>query len=612
MRGTHEPTGGTELRVRRVILWTMIGCALGCSSSAPTHSLPAEDGGASGDARGTGHDGSSAGDARTTTRDAGKAGHDAATPVVKDGDVAGEVGAPPPNVDSGSTMPPAAICTAPVTAADTSMPTTVVGTGSAASCTAAALTSALMAGGIVTFDCGSGPATITVTTTIELPTNKDTVIDGGGMVTIDGGGAVRILDWNSPNYRADMNTLTLQHITLAHAHAQGTMQYAPAPLPCSSGYYDGAGGALQMRDGILHVIDATFLNNEAEALGPDVGGGAIYINGSLGAVIVASTFVNNSASNAGAIGSLNSELDVYNSDFEGNAALGFGANSNDPTTCSVVAMTNQNQTGSGGNAGAIGMDGGSDGTHTFCGTTFKGNKGGAQAFGGAIGRTPDGAQQTTVLDRCLFDGNTGDGGGAAYFHNSTLTITASTFSGNIGQGIGTIQADGTTFDFTNVTFYGNHSSAGVGATLALFGGGGSLLNCTFLDNVCDAANMFAAAIFGSPNLTIQNTIFDDDTAQNPGAAMQCQVGTITGAGDMQWPKDHTNGGAVDALCAPGIYEGADPLLGTLGNNGGPVPTVLALMGSPALGRGTGCPPTDARGQPRSASSCTAGATEGTN
>ena len=73
-----------------------------------------------------------------------------------------------------------------------------------------------------------------------------------------------------------------------------------------------------------------------------------------------------------------------------------------------------------------------------------------------------------------------------------------------------------------------------------------------------------------------------------------------------------NGSSADALCVPGIYEGADPMLGALGNHGGPVPTVLALVGSPALGRGTGCPATDARGQPRSASSCTAGATEGTN
>ena len=164
----------------------------------------------------------------------------------------------------------------------------------------------------------------------------------------------------------------------------------------------------------------------------------------------------------------------------------------------------------------------------------------------------------------------------------------------------------------NVTFEGNHSSAGVGATVALFGGGGTLLNCTFANNVCDAANMFAAAIFGSPNLTIQNTIFDGNTAQNPGAPMQCQVGTITGSGDLQWPKDHTNGGAVDALCAPGIDEASDPMLGTLGNYGGPVPTMIPAASSPAQGLGSGCPPTDARGKPRKAASCTSGAVEGSN
>ncbi|MGO9839370.1 MAG: choice-of-anchor Q domain-containing protein [Polyangiaceae bacterium] len=525
----------------------------------------------------------------------------------------GEASAPPPEVDGGGVSPPAATCAAPIQAVDVSNPTTVVGTGTAPSCTEAALSAALTHGGVVTFDCGSAGATITVTKTVELPTGIDTVIDGGGVVTIDGGGNVRILDWNSPNYRANTHKLTLQHVTFAHGHATGTMPIAAAPAPCSSGYYGGAGGALQMRDGVLNVIDANFLDNQAEQLGPDVGGGAIYLNGGLDGVVVGSTFLNNSASNSGAIGSLNSDLDVYNSTFQGNAALGFGANSNDSTMCSVVDANNQNQVGSGGNAGAIGMDGGSDVTHTFCGDTFRSNSSGKGALGGALARTPDAGKQTTVIDRCLFDGNTGDSAGAAYFHNSTLTITASTFTGNVGQtGIGTIQADGTTFDFTNVTFYGNHATTGVGATLALFGGDGTLLNCTFADNQCDAANQFGAAIFGSPNLTIQNTLFDGNTAQNPGAPMQCQVGTITGGGDMQWPVDHTNGGGADALCAPGIYEATDPMLGTLGDHGGPVPVALVANGSAALGRGTGCPSTDARGMTRSTTNCTVGAAEGSN
>jgi hypothetical protein len=575
--------------------------ALGCGSSS--HASTTDGGRPSGDSGGPAPGTDAARDAGDT-KDARGARDAKSVPGE-------EAGSPPPDVDASGVAPPPAVCMPPITAADVSQPTTVVGMGTAASCTEAALNAALTKGGIVTFNCGVAAATITVTATIELPTTMNTIIDGGGLITIDGGGAVRILDWNHNNYRANTSSLTLQHITFAHGHAVGTMPYAPAPLPCSSGYYDGAGGALQMRDGVLHVIDATFVDNQAEKLGPDVGGGAIYLNGALNSVVTGSTFLNNSGSNSGAIGSLNSDLDVYNSDFEGNVATGFGANSNDASMCSVVATgTGQNQVGSGGNAGAVGMDGGSDLTHTFCGDTFKNNQGGMSAVGGAMGRTPDNAQQTTVIDRCLFEGNTGDGGGAAYFHNSVLTITASTFADNVGQGVGAIQADGTTFNFTNVTFYGNQSATSVGATLALFGGGGTLLNCTFANNVCDAANMFAAAIFGSPNLTIQNTIFDNNTAQNPGAPMQCQVGTITGTGDLQWPVDHTNGGGADALCAPGIYEGSDPMLGMLGSNGGPVPTVLPSAQSPAQGRGTGCPSTDARGNPRSATSCTSGAVEG--
>jgi len=522
----------------------------------------------------------------------------------------GGSGAKNDNGDGGVT-PATAVCDAPIGAADVSAPAHVVGTGDAASCTEAALGAALTAGGVVTFACGDAPATIQIGNTIELPTDVDTVIDGGRKITIDGGDAVRILDFNHVDYRKNTHVLTLQHITFAHGHAHGTDLYAAAPAPCSSGYYDGSGGALQMRDGVLHVFDATFLDNAAESLGPDIGGGAIYLSGSLNSVVVGSTFRGNSGSNSGAIGALNSDLDVYNSRFESNKALGNGANSDDASKCSVVAKTKQHQVGSGGNGGAIGIDGGSDGTHTFCGVVWQGNQGGDKAVGGALGRTPDAAKQKTVIDRCVFDGNHGDGGGAAYFHNSTLVITASTFTANIGKGIGALQADGTTFDFTNVTFSGNHSSDSVGATLALFGGDGKLLNCTFATNVCDAPNMFGAAIFGTPSLTIQNTIFDANTGQNPGAPMQCQVGSISGDGNLQWPTTHTNGGAPDAPCSPGIYEDSDPLLGTLGDHGGAVPTLVPMAGSPAVGRGTGCPATDARGMPRSSGKCSAGAVEGT-
>jgi len=61
--------------------------------------------------------------------------------------------------------------------ADVSNPTTVVGTGTEASSRASfsQLQAAATAGGVITFNCGSGAVTIQVTATLNLPTNKNTV-----------------------------------------------------------------------------------------------------------------------------------------------------------------------------------------------------------------------------------------------------------------------------------------------------------------------------------------------------------------------------------------------------------------------------------------------------
>jgi len=59
--------------------------------------------------------------------------------------------------------------------------------GTSASCTDAALGAAVAGGGAVTFNCGSDPATIAVTSSLQITT--DTSIDGGGLVALR---AVRI------------------------------------------------------------------------------------------------------------------------------------------------------------------------------------------------------------------------------------------------------------------------------------------------------------------------------------------------------------------------------------------------------------------------------------
>lgn len=332
--------------------------------------------------------------------------------------------------DGGHAGNPNGSCSAGVPAGgqpvDTSKPTTVVGTGTAASCTFAALQAAVAKAGIITFDCGSAPVTIAVTSTLALVTTKDTVIDGGNRITLDGGGAVQILRFDSANWQATETRLTLQHITLSNGKATPTQAIPTAPAPCSQGWDDGQGGALFMRDGNLTVIDAFFTGNQAAPLGPDTGGGAIYVEGSKhGMLVVSSTFTGNAASNGGAVGGLFCEEDVYDSLFTGNKAVGHDANNNDPTKCSVM-NNGQNEIGSGGNGGAIYSDGNSVNV-VLCGDAIDDNAAGVNAFGGGLFFTSNNMAGTLTITDTTMQGNTG----GHWTNVSTGSVT------NAGTAVGT-------------------------------------------------------------------------------------------------------------------------------------------------------------------------------
>lgn len=500
-----------------------------------------------------------------------------------------------------------AICPTPFTA-DTRATTVTVGTGTPASCTETALAGALAKGGVIRFNCG-GAATITLTSQKTLRTDVNTTLDGQGLITLDGRGTTRLLYYSSPNFQVTKTTVTIQNITLQNGAARGTA-IAPAPPPCSSGTQtDGGGGAIYLRDGILHVWNTTFKNNEGATLGPDVGGGAIYTLGSLGTTIVGSTFQSNRASNGGAVGALWGDLSIYNSEFSSNEATGNGANSINTAACKV----NHGQVGNGGNGGAVVMDGGEAYAVTICGSSFSKNAGGANAYGGAIFRTPDAAMQKTTIDRTTLAGNTASNGGAMYFHNSNLVITASTISGNTASAAGGgLFADGSLLAFTNDTFAANTVERGLGGAIILFGNGGSLLNLTFTGNQAQGGSgYFGAAIAGNTTLTINNTLFSANTTTDCGAPMACATGASTGSHNLQWPATHAVCSTADRACTPGaVFK--NPLLDELESNGGPTQTVAPLSGSPALGVGSNCPATDQRGVARPPNGCTAGAVQGTD
>lgn len=539
------------------ILSTLAACDGGSGTSATAGSAGA---GASTSAGGTGTGG-------TGTGGAGNSG----------GTGTGGVTDPPD--------PPAATCDPPVKLAGVSSPASVVGDGTAASCTESALDAAITKGGVVTFDCG-GAATITVTSTKQI--TKDTVLDGGGVVTLSGGGAVRILAIETGNFEATSPTLTVQRITLRDGRSTGTA------IPLGTDV-DGGGGAIYHHGGNVVAIDSVFLDNECPVEGPDVGGGAIYGVGAGATTVVGCSFAGNRCANGGALGVLGGHLTIVNSTLEGNEATGRGANYIDP---------NGNQAGRGGNGGAAVMDGKGK-TLTICGSTFTKNKGGA--FGGAVFRTSYESEPTNI-DLSTFDQNQipdhadkeePSGAGGLYLQGSTVTVTATTISNNASRGfaglwiLGHGPAAPAVANLTNVTLSGNtaweqpvFTDTGLGGGLTIGDGTtGTVLNCTIAGN----SAQFGSGIVRVSPLVVKNTILSND-ALNEYTPLNCtgsSYATPPGQGDhnIQWP----NGKKDDMDCTPGILR-ADPLLAGLADNGGPTATMVPMAGSPAIGAGEGCPP----------------------
>ena len=535
-------------------------------------------------------------------------GNDPIYGVAKECDIASD-GSSGGSSGGGST-PTAGVCTPPASPIDTSGAATV-GNGTAASCTEGALRAAVGAYPIVRFNCGAAAVTIPLTATIDLPTERDTTIDGGNLVTLDGRNAVRLLSLDRQNYRVNARTVTLQHIALVNGKAPAGGYVAPNPTnpSCAYGYASGGGAAVAVRDAKLHAFDVDFRNNAAATPGPDIGGGAVYAMGSLDVLIADSKFSGNSGSNGGAVNMLNSNLRIYNSNFAGNIANGIDNYVAGTDVSSCPGVGGPGQGGAGGSGGAVSIDGGDDTDVTVCGSTFTGN---SAVQAGALQRVADGAARAMTIDRSAFSGNTAKQSGAIYLQNlAPLTIVASTFSGNQAVYNGVGQLYGNAFNIVNSTFANNTATHGVAGALMLgnSAASSSIRNVTFAGNKASGGpGYFSAAIFGDTNIQIANTLFANNTSDDPWNPMQCGFTPAGGSNDLQWPRIRSVGGLTDSPCVAGIAF-ADPLLGALANNGGPTATFAPAAASPLRGAGRDCPTTDQRGNARSTANCTIGAVE---
>jgi hypothetical protein len=314
---------------------------------------------------------------------------------------------PPPPFDPQSGPAagnPAGACSIPAEAglADSSQPTTVVGDGTAASCTSAAVVAAVAKGGVITFSCGPDPLTIVLTETAKIvnDTGPDIVIDGGGKITLSGGGKRRILYQNTCDQNQKWTTshcqdqdhprLVVQNLTFVDGNATGQTEEG------------GGGGAVLVRGGRVRFVNTRFFRNQCDETGPDLGGAAVRVlSQSEGkpVYVVGSTFggqegFGNRCSNGAGLSSIGVSYTVINSLFSHNAAIGNGAN---PA---------KNGTPGGGSGGAIYNDGNTF-TLSLCGDLIENNT--ANEGGGAIFFVSNDRSGTLSIKDSVLKGNPSKG-----------------------------------------------------------------------------------------------------------------------------------------------------------------------------------------------------------
>jgi hypothetical protein len=290
-----------------------------------------------------------------------------------------------------------AVVPAEAAAVDTSHPTRVVGNGTRASCTSDAVVAAVAAGGIITFACGPAPVTITMTATAKVvnAASPRVVLDGGGLVTLSGGGRHRILYMNTCDQAQgwttshcddqDLPSLTVQNLTFTDGNSTGDHVEG------------GGGGAIFVRGGQFRIVRSEFVNNRCDQTGPDLGGAAVRVLDQFQdrpVYVVASTFVGGSCSNGGALSSIGVSWTVLNSVFRDNEAIGSGAN---PA---------RGGTPGGGSGGAIYTDG-----NLFrvliAGSVVEGNR--AAEGGGAVFFVSNDRTGTLTIEKSTLRNNPSEG-----------------------------------------------------------------------------------------------------------------------------------------------------------------------------------------------------------
>jgi predicted outer membrane repeat protein len=202
----------------------------------------------------------------------------------------------------------------------------VVGDGTPASCTWAALNTAMTGGGTVTFNCGPAPVTIVLNGSLVVFGGETATVDGGGLITLDGNDNLQIF------LVVNGGSLYLRNINLIRGRSfsggaignqpNGTLDLYRVTIEQSvaDGSSSGSGGGAIYSQGILRIDQSVLIQNTAFNLAnPPRSGGALSIGGGT-ATVRNTTFMSNTANYGGAIYVPLGTLNLENVSLIGNTA----------------------------------------------------------------------------------------------------------------------------------------------------------------------------------------------------------------------------------------------------------------------------------------------------
>ncbi len=423
-----------------------------------------------------------------------------------------------------------------------------VGSGSTASCTTSAFTTALGTAKSIKFDCGTLPVTITLSSAQSIVSNLK--IDGGNKVTLDANGGSNHFNVQN-SYQ-----LTLENIALVNGSNSS-----------------GCGGAVHVYPNAVATLNGVrFLDNTSTSTG-----GALCVDTGGTAAVNNSLFNGNHAAAMGGAIRTYGSVTVSNSIFTANTA---GVNGG-----GIDSTATLNITGSTFNGNTAGVRGGAInnylGTMMISGSSILDNI--SNGYGGGIANDAG----TVTLQDNQISGNTAVSVGGGVRNNGTMTSSGNTFVNNTTNDSGGAFENVGTLTSTNDTLSTNDAAVN-GGGVYWNGGTVTLLNVTLNANTAgtQGGNIYAGSAYNA-NINLKNTIVGSGSPNN------CSSTVVSNGYNLE--STNTCG-----LAAAGDLINTDPMLGPLQDNGGATWTYALLSGSPAIDAGTnsGCPATDQRGVAR--------------